>query len=395
MNETNQYSRRIFLQRSLGLGAALVVGPTLLAACGSDDESTPSGDTPSAIASGSDTVRVLTWEGYYDPEAYAPLAAKGIRVEPIAMTDDNVDPINRAGQYDIAMTNVGIFPNFIDAGLLHPLDLALIPNFQQHLDAPSIYSSPEGPPEPEVKDGKAYGLPYAWGTLGVSYRLNAGPGEPQRLDDLLQPEYEGQLGMVNDPAQVISMVSRSLGLGGTDPFGRSPAPLHLTEEELEQVFTKLDEYKAQARTIYPGYGALVTAYARGEIIAAFPDWAPDAVAATEGGTPVNVTFPPDASRTYIDSWFISSRVTPTLQMYEFLNQSLAPDTQYAVGKALTIAVTNGQAMSRLVEEGPAWSVYADPEQVLTAAPYVVNPPATPGEYVSLGEMLTRWEQFTA
>lgn len=391
MSWEEEYTRHRFLRKSAV--AALGV-PALLSTRAFSSTAWAADLTREAsIPSGSNTVRVLTWEGYAAAGAYGPLAKKGVKIKAIAMNDDNVDPINKAGQYDIGTTTVGIFPNFIEAGLIQPLDLSQLPNFKQHLHSSRLYSSPQGPPLPEVAKGKVYGVPFAWGTLGVSYRTDKGPGEPKHLDDLLHSAYKGQLAIVNDPINVIQAVSRSLGLGGTDILGNRRAPLFLTKTELDQVFKKLKEFKAQARSVYPTYGALVTAYARGEIIAAMPDWAPDAVAATKGGIKVAVTFPADSSQSYVDSMFISSKVKATKQMYEFLNQALAASTQLSVGKSLQIAVTNGQAMEKLAASGPAWSVYKNPDQVLKRAPYVVNPPVSSKTYTTTSEMLARWEQF--
>lgn len=386
-----RYTRQRFLRTSAvaALGAPALLSARAFSPSAWAAELTRQGSVPS----GSSTVRILTWEGYAAAAAYRPLAKQGVKVQAIAMNDDNVDPINKAGQYDIGTTTVGIFPNFIEAGLIQPLDLSLLPNFNQHLRSSRLYSSPQGPPLPEVSKGKVYGIPFAWGTLGVSYRTDKGPGEAKHLDDLLHPAYKGQLAIVNDPINVIQAVSRSLGLGGTDSLGNHRAPLFLTKAQLEQVFKKLKEFKAQARSIYPTYGALVTAYARGEIIAAMPDWAPDAVAATKGGIKVAVTFPADSSQSYVDSMFISSKVKATKQMYEFLNQALAASTQLSVGRSLQIAVTNGQAMQKLTASEPAWSVYRNPDQVLKRAPYVVNPPVSSKTYATTSEMLARWEQF--
>jgi spermidine/putrescine transport system substrate-binding protein len=384
-------TRQTFLRRS---GLAALAAPTALSARGVVGPARAAdGNGRGSVPSGSSTVRVLTWEGYAAGAAYRPLARLGVKIQAIAMNDDNVDPINKAGQYDIGTTTVGIFPNFIAAGLIQPLDLSLLPNFKQHLHSLRLYSSPQGPPIPEVSKGKVYGVPFAWGTLGLSYRADKGPGQPKHLDDLLDPAYKGRLAIVDDPIQVIQAVSRSLRLGGTDPFGNHPAPLFLTKAQLERVFKKLEKFKAQARSIYPTYGALVTAYARGEIIAALPDWAPDAVAATKGGIKVKVTFPPDMSQSYVDSFFISSKVRATKQMYAFLNQALSASTQFSVGKSLEIAMTNGQAMRKLAASGPAWSVYKNPDQVFKVAPYVVNPPVSSKRYVTTSELLARWEQF--
>src|SRR5712692_8213683 len=109
------YTRRSFLRRSAvaALGAPAVLSVRGLSASASGAHLVPK----SPVLAGSSTVRVLTWEGYAAAAAYHPLAHLGVKVQAIAMNDDNVDPINKAGQYDIGTTTVGIFPNFIAAGL--------------------------------------------------------------------------------------------------------------------------------------------------------------------------------------------------------------------------------------------------------------------------------------
>jgi spermidine/putrescine-binding protein len=164
---------------------------------------------------------------------------------------------------------------------------------------------------------------------------------------------------------------------------------------MDAVFKKLDALRANAQNIVANpYGEFASAYARNEIIAAFPDWPPTSATAQDGGLPVEMAFI-DGAISFMDNFFISGDVTPTDAMYAFLNQAIDETTQYETMKALAIAPVNKAALERLAGEGPAWSVYRDVDQVLEAAPTAQTPPAESNEYLTLPKWLERWEEFKA
>ena len=125
-----------------------------------------------------------------------------------------------------------------------------------------------------------------------------GTGPPESLESLLEPKYEGKFAIGDDGNTVIIMIARLLGLGGDTPG-------LLTEDELDQVFDKLEEFRdASFGVMANPYAEYAGAYTRGEIIAAFPDNAPTALRAREADIPVEVHFPPGVGWSWIDALFI-------------------------------------------------------------------------------------------
>lgn len=387
MFEAQRYTRKAILQRA-GAAGGLIVMPGILAACGDDDEEpkqTGGADVKASLENATGTVRTLMWEGYESPKAYRPISDR-VEVKAAFMAA-NEDVINKRKTYDIGVGINGIYPSLQQAGVLQPLDLERIPNMKLVMDQPELFTDLRTPIFTEF-DGKPYGMPYVWAAQGVSYLPDKVPGPPESLEDFLGPAYEGKLGIGDDGNSVIIMVARLLGLGGD-------RPAYLSEQEFDEVFDKLEEFKAQAKGVIANpYGEYSSAYARGEIIAAFPDWAPTTVAAKEGGVNAVIAFP-NQSFSWVDTLFINAEVEATDAMYAFLNQGLDNRSQLQLGTDLGIAVVNGKAQSSLVERGEGWAVYGDVAKLTASAPVTEWPPAESDEYVTYTDWLKRWQQFKA
>jgi len=394
MFEAQKLTRRAFLNRAAMVGGAVSFG-SVLAACGSDDAG---GGAASAGATGasaaeiqakldaaSGSIRTLMWEGYESPAAFKAISDR-INVDAAFMAA-NEDEINKAGTYDIGCGINGIYPALHSAGVMQPLDVNMLPNLTKIFDAPSFFTE-FNTPQFTVFDAKPYGMPYVWASQGVTYDAKAVPVAPTSIEDFLDPAYKGKLGIGDDGNSVIIQIARLLGFGGD-------RPAFLTQDEFDKVFAKLEEFRGQSQGIIANpYGEYAGAYARGEIIAAFPDWAPTTVAVKKAGIDARVAFTPQ-SFTWIDSLFIAEDVEPTDAMYAWLNHAIDPETQYAVGNELVLAVVNADAEKRLVEQGGGWAPYGDIDQLTANAPVVEWPPVESSEFVVYSEWLRRWQEFKA
>ena len=374
------------------IGAVLLALTLVAASCGGDDEASEAPAPPAAAApepapaptpepeppppAEKETVRFLVWEGYEvrDPEPTT------YEIEPTFMVA-NEDPINKKGTYDISVGIENIFPTLQAAGVMQPLDVSRIPNWEQlpeDLRNEPLINTDEG----------VIGVPIAWASMGLTY-VDDGTGPPESLESLLEPKYQGKFAIGDDGNTVIIMVARLLGLGGDTPG-------LLTEEDLDQVFEKLEEFRDASFGIMANpYAEYAGAYTRGEILAAWPDNAPTALRAREADIPVAVHFPPGVGWSWIDALFIAADVEPTDAMYAALNDAISESTQFTQGAALGWAVTHPAAMDRLVPMGFEWAVYEDRAAVFEAAPPVEWPPVESTEYATYDTWLKRWQDFKA
>jgi spermidine/putrescine-binding protein len=375
--------------------AGVLATPSLLAACGGDDDegaagtssSESLGDVEARLAAAQGTVRTLMWDGYINEEAIAPISDR-ITVKTNSMTL-NEDPITKRNIWDIATGVNNIYPAYYAAETMQSLDLDLIPNLDLVSPKEGLWDTEFNVPQLTVYDGEPKGMPFLWGLIAATYNSDE-VDEPTTLDDFLKPEFKGKLGIGDDSVTIMIQVSRGLGLGGDRPG-------FLTSDELDQVMDKLNEFKDHAKPrgiIVNAYGEYAQAYARGEILGAFSDWGPTVQQAQNDGLPVSLALVPETF-----SWFeclmINKDVEANDAMYALLNQLLDPQAQFVTGRDLILGVVNDDALARLVDEGPGWAAYKDPVALAKEFPVTEWPPVESDEFETFSEWQRRWEEFAA
>jgi spermidine/putrescine transport system substrate-binding protein len=149
-----------------------------------------------AFAENQQILRLLVWEGYA-PEAQREQFIQFIsekysvdlilKVEYIADAEDGFEAL-RLKKADIVSPAHNRINDkrykMIDSGLLLPLNLDNLPNYQQL--TPSFKQLTF-----LVKDGVHYGLPFAWGPYGLVYNTEVFDKAPQSWSVLWDPKYSG------------------------------------------------------------------------------------------------------------------------------------------------------------------------------------------------------------
>jgi len=182
-------SPRISARRAAVLGVGGAVSAVLLAACGggsSGGDAAPSLD-PNADLS-KQSIVVSNWDAYMDPDValkFTDTTKANLTVANHATNEEIVGKLTAGGDpgIDVAFVSGQYAQALNDAGLLEPIDPALVPNLA------NLY--------PESKNlafdpGNKFSVPYAWGTTGICYREDLMASPPTSWNDLLNPapEYE-------------------------------------------------------------------------------------------------------------------------------------------------------------------------------------------------------------
>jgi spermidine/putrescine transport system substrate-binding protein len=199
-------TRRRFLQRAgLALGG-VAIAPGILAACGGDDETTTTGSGAGTAGGGGDSLTVANWPLYIDEESVALFREEtGIDLTYTEEINDNVtffarvQPVLNAGDVldaDIITPTFWLTARLLSLGWLDTLPLDEIPNIA-NLD-PSL-QNPAWDPTGE------YSLPWQSGLAGIAYNIEATGRELRTMEDLLDPEFAGRIGMLTEMRDTVGL----------------------------------------------------------------------------------------------------------------------------------------------------------------------------------------------
>jgi len=143
--------------------------------------------------SSSGEVRVFAWAGYFSDDMLADFKKKtGITANRVEFGSNeeqmNLVRANQATGFDLIMPTIDRVPQYVNEGLLHPLDIEKV-NFNAVIEA-NLKGSDEGG---GMVEGNRYVAPTDWGTEAISYDSDKVKAEYGKLSygDLWNPEYAG------------------------------------------------------------------------------------------------------------------------------------------------------------------------------------------------------------
>jgi spermidine/putrescine transport system substrate-binding protein len=192
-------------------GAGAVALVTLLAACGGDDSS--SGDAASSLDPDADlsqqSITVSNWAGYMPDDVadrFAKATGASMEVAEHATNEEIMAKLTAGGDsgIDVAFVSGQYAQALNDAGLLEPIDTALVPNLANLYPQASELSHDEG---------NEYSVPYTWGTTGICYRSDLVDPAPTSWNDILEPDpaYDGKITMLSTERWLALPAAKALG----------------------------------------------------------------------------------------------------------------------------------------------------------------------------------------
>ena len=270
-------SRRQFVLRSGALGAAGLSLPSLLAACGGDDDDNGAGATagtsgpagsaagttggtapgttaggapatsgaPPVSGGGGNSLFFENWPAYIDPTKKNHkgtvdrfIEATGIQMKYTEAINDNneyfatIQPVLGRGDTidpDIIALTGWMAGRLIGLGWVDPLPLDQVPNAANlRPDLQKPVWDPTG----------EYSLPWQTGITGISYNLDATGRELKSVNDLFDPAFKGKIGMQLEMRDTIGLIL----LGeGVDPATVS------TYDDAANAFDKLAKAKSDGQ----------------------------------------------------------------------------------------------------------------------------------------------------
>jgi spermidine/putrescine transport system substrate-binding protein len=302
-------SRREFVVRAAALGLSASSVGALLAACGKKKDTVSASPMDTTLP---DELVIYNWQYYMSPKALKGFEKQtGMRCRLVYFGGpEEIAPSIEAGKsYDVAFPNDMWVQVLIGKGLLQPLDVSLIPNFDKYVTQ-QFFRAPSFDPG---TDGKKYSTPYMFGTTGFAARLDEVPEPSESWGALWDKKYKGSIAMLNTSRDALGEALFLLGY----------SPNTTSQDELDQATKKLIEQKPLVK-VYD------SDQPKNSIIGgcAFTNcWDGDAIAATKklGLSKVRYVLPTEGYTIWMDGVCIPKTAKSPYAAHLFLNYLLEPE----------------------------------------------------------------------
>lgn len=281
---------------------------------------------PSVLRAQGKTLRILTWEGYAEPDWVEPFKqATGATVN-IVYTG-SVDEMfakmqgSKGADFDVVAFDTSSFARYIDGNLIQPLDMAKIANAQAIVPAFQKV-------EPIMRGTEHYGVPFAWGSLPLVYDTEAFPTAPESWSAMWDEQYVQQMIALDDANNSVVLAALVLGLKN---------PYKLSDDEFTLVKEKLIAQKKLLLTYYAGFDDGVNIFAQNKIKLMFSMGEPQVPALQAKGVKAALTIPKEGAIGWLDCWVVSAGAKDVDLAHQWINACL----DKKVGNILTTKKSYG------------------------------------------------------
>lgn len=153
-------------------------------------------------------LNIYNWGNYTSPELIAKFEAEtgiSVTVTDYDSNDTALTRIKAGGHgFDMVVPSATYVPIWIQEGLLRELDHSQLSNFE-NIDPQWV--------DVEFDPGRAYTVPWLWGTSGMIVNTSVYSGDPNTADIFLDPpdELKGRINVIPEMSDVIPIVVRYVG----------------------------------------------------------------------------------------------------------------------------------------------------------------------------------------
>jgi spermidine/putrescine transport system substrate-binding protein len=311
-------SRKQFLTRAAAMGLSTGAIASVLVACSNTTDDTSTDASPAAYASTKpEKVFLYNWSEYMTNECKKGFEkATGIKVVETYF-DDNEALLAKlkagATGYDVAVPSDYMVHILIKTGLLMPLQMDLIPNFEQYVA--EKFKDPTYDKSTEF-GGLKYSVPYQWGTTGVAVRTDLATEPFTKWAQLWDEQYKGKINMLNDERETIAAGlkknSYSINSLSMDELTKAKDDL-IVQKPLVRQYDSINAKRAMVQ------GNLLTHCWNGDVVIAL--WA--------GLSPKKVDYvmPEEGFPVYVDNLVMPKGAPSPYAAHQLMNYILDPKVQ--------------------------------------------------------------------
>ena len=272
-----------------------------------------------------ENLRVLAWDGYADEDWVKQFTAStGIGVDVVFIgSDDEIWAKIKGSEgkdFDVFAVNTAQLQRYIQADLVAPIDPSHMPNQQQVLPRFRDLEMVGG----VTKDGKVYGIPFAFDSIGLIYDTDKVSPAPTSMSVLWDPKYQGKVLAYDNGEHNFSFTA--LTLGYADPF-------HLDADQLAAVKARLIELKHNVLSFYTTADEAQQIYQNNDVALIWANYGQQQLKALqEVGAHVAYINPSEGALAWLDNWVISKGAHDTAAAEKWINFMVGKDVSSALSE---------------------------------------------------------------
>ncbi|MGA0563463.1 ABC transporter substrate-binding protein [Ancylobacter sp. VNQ12] len=264
-----------------------------------------------AFAGPKGEVRLLAYEGYADPawtEEFEKETGITVKVTYVGGVDEQIAKMKASNgkDYDVVTVDTASLKAFADQKLIAPIDKDkltsaknLLPEFREMSNA--------------TFGGATYGVPWAWGSLGMVYDKKTFPTAPDSWEVLWDPKFKGKVIALDDANNDINFGAIALGI--KDPF-------NLTDAQFAEVKAKLIALKKNLLTYFAGFDEGTTIWSENDVVLMFSMGELAAINLQKKGFDVGYVIPKEGAVGWLDNLTVSAGTANTDAAYAWMNFAL-------------------------------------------------------------------------
>ncbi len=222
--------------------------------------------------------------------------------------------------FDVFAINTAQLQRYIDAGLVTPHDLAMIPNQQKTLPRFQDLSKVTG----VMRDGKVYAIPYAFDSIGLIYDTDKVKAAPTSMEVLWDPQYQGRVLAYDNGEHNFSFTALTMGI--EDPF-------HLSDEQMAAIKAKLIDLKHNVLTFYTTPDEALQLYENNDVALIWANYGQQQVKAMQdAGAHIKYVNPKEGALAWLDTWALTKGVRDKELAEAWVNFTLQPEISGALSE---------------------------------------------------------------
>ena len=290
-----------------------------------------------ASALAEETLRVLAWPGYADPDMVQTFEQRyKVKVEVTLISSDDVMwgrlSARQGGDFDVFAVNTAELQRYIDSGISAPLIPANIPNTAKQLPRFRDLSTIPG----ITRKGAVYAIPYTYSEMGLIYDRKVFKIPPDSFASMWDKRFKGRVLAYRASEHNFSLAAMALGL--KDPF-------HIPEGDFRRLSRHLVELRRNVLTFYSQPEEATELFMQNHIALLFANYGSQQVSMLrKAGADIGYVVPKEGALAWLDCWSMTRGVK---------NQKLAETwINYTLEAQVSRTLTERQGLSNTLEDPP-------------------------------------------